>query len=150
MQGPPIPDPRKIGGLGVGPWPAAALTVYGAAEGLLERPLSASTDEAENLWVVTERALYLLVPGTARFRRFTAADGLHVGPGYTEPPDFTLVQGGIAGECFVGYYFHTTNDRDGVKPEDAHTENDPNAHMGKMDQVLLRPDGTLEVARTTA
>jgi hypothetical protein len=114
---------------------------------LLERPLSASTDEAENLWVVSEKALYLLTPGMARFRRFTAADGLHVGPGYTEPPDFTLVQGGIAGECFVGYYFHTTNDKDGVKPEDAHTVNDPNAHMGKMDQVLLRPDGTLEVRR---
>src|SRR5690349_16245222 len=60
--GPPKPDPHRIGGLGAGPWPAAPITVYGSAQGLLEAPLSASTDEAENLWVVTNRALYLLRP----------------------------------------------------------------------------------------
>ena len=58
--GPPPPDPHKVGGLGPGPWPLAPLTVYGSAQGLLERPISASTDEAENLWVVTTRALYLM------------------------------------------------------------------------------------------
>jgi hypothetical protein len=61
---------------------------------LLESPLSASADESENLWVVTSQALYVLRPGAHVFRRYTAQDGLHVGPGYTEPPDFTLVEGG--------------------------------------------------------
>src|SRR4051812_35859360 len=91
---PPPPDPHKVGGLGAGPWPVAPITVYGSAQGLLERPISASTDEAENLWVVTTRALYLMRPGDRIFRRYTAADGLHVGPGWTEPPDFTFVAGG--------------------------------------------------------
>src|SRR5207237_1617655 len=39
------------------------------------------------------------------------------------------------------YYFHDTHD---PPDKDAHTANDPYAHRGKMDQVLLRSDGTLE------
>ena len=144
---PPPPDPHRIGGLGKGPWPTAPLTIYGSAQGLLESPISASTDEAENLWVVSEKALYLLMPGMTSFRRFTAADGLHVGPGYTEPPDFTLVQGGGPGECFVGYYAHDTFDPPHTEPQFAHTDRDPVAHLGKMDQVLIRPSGALEVRR---
>ena len=141
---PPPPDPHKVGGLGLGPWPAAPITVYGSAQGLLEAPLSASTDEAENLWVVTQRALYLLRPGDKVFRRLTAADGLHVGHGWTEPPDFTMVVGGRAGECFVGYFAHDTH----TPPDpNAHTDLDPIAHLGKMDQVLLKPDLTLQVNR---
>ena len=142
--GPPPPDAHKIGGLGLGPWGNAPLTVYGSAQGLLESPVSASVDEGENLWVVSEKALYLLSPGAKVFRRYTAQDGLHVGAPWTEPPDITMVEGGKPGECFVGYYAHDTHD-----PPDkgAHTANDPIAHLGKMDQVLLRADGTLEVRR---
>ena len=136
--GPQPQNPHLKGGLGAGPWPTAALTIYNSAQGLLEAPISASTDEAENLWVVSHSALYLLTPGAATFRRYTAADGLHLGPGYTEFPDITLVQGGAANECFVGYYAHDTHD---------HTANDPIAHLGKMDQVILNADGTLEVRR---
>jgi hypothetical protein len=144
--GPPDagPDPHKIGGLGEGPWPLAPITVYGSAQGLLEAPISATTDEAENLWVVTNRALYLLRPGDKTFRRYTAADGLHYGPGWTDGPDITLVEGGAAGQCFVGYFAHDTH----YPPDkNAHTELDPIAHMGKMDQVLLQPDLTLHVNR---
>ncbi|HXN81112.1 MAG TPA: hypothetical protein VN883_01470 [Myxococcales bacterium] len=132
------------GGLGAGPWPQTPLTVYGSAQGLHEAPISVSVDESQNLWVVSHEALYLLRPGETRFHRFTASDGLHLGPGYTEYPDITLVEGGGPGECFVGYYAHDTHE-----PRDpgAHTANDPIAHMGKMDQVLLRADLTLEVRR---
>jgi hypothetical protein len=139
--GPPDagPDPHKVGGLGAGPWSTAPLTIYGSAQGLLEAPISASVDESENLWVVTERALYLLQPGARTFRRYSAQDGLHYGPGYTDPPDITWVEGGAKNECFVGYFFHDTHDKDN------HTVNDPYAHRGKMDQVLLRSDGALEV-----
>jgi hypothetical protein len=141
---PPPPDPHRVGGLGAGPWPTAPITVYGSAQGLFEAPVSASTDEAENIWVVTNRALYLLAPGEKTFRRYTAADGLHVGPGWTEPPDFTFVVGGSAGECFVGYYAHDTH----YPPDlNAHMYTDPIAHLGKMDQVKLNPDGTLQVNR---
>jgi len=49
--GPPPPDPHRIGGLGLGPWPAAPMTVYGTAQGLLEAPISASTSGwASRLW----------------------------------------------------------------------------------------------------
>jgi hypothetical protein len=139
-----LPNPHKIGGLGTGAFPTAALTIYGSAQGLLEAPVSASVDEGENLWVVTNSALYLLTPNATAFHRYTAADGLHYGPGFTEPPDITMVEGGTAGECFVGYWFHDTNT--GNTPG-AHTYVDPAAHMGKMDQVLLQPDGTLTVNR---
>ena len=80
-----------------------------------------------------------------------------MGSPWTDPPDTTLVVGGRGafkakdqewlGECFVGYYAHDTFDPPGTKPQRAHTANDPVAHMGKMDQVLLKPDGKLEVHR---
>ncbi|MFL5359828.1 MAG: hypothetical protein ACJ78U_02585 [Myxococcales bacterium] len=160
---PPPPDPHKVGGLGAGPWPVAPITVYGSAQGLLERPISASTDEAENLWVVTTRALYLMRPGEGTFRRYTAADGLHVGPGWTEPPDFTFVAGGkgvaaprpeipgkrgpipaTIGQAFIGYYAHDTHE---PQNPGAHTNVDPIAKLGKMDEVLLKEDMTLIVHR---
>src|SRR2546422_979424 len=136
------PDPHRIGGLGLGPFPADPVTIYGSAQGLLEPPISASVDEAENLWVVSQRALYLLAPGAKVFRRYTAQDGLHYGPMFTEAPDITLVEGGAKGECFVGYYARDTNSS---MFKDAHMWTDPWAHKGKMDQVLLEPDGSLKV-----
>src|SRR5437868_8028902 len=144
--GPPDagPDPHQIGGLGLGPFPADPLTIYGSAQGLLEPPISASVDEAENLWVVSHSALYLLTPGAKVFQRYTAQDGLHYGPGYTEAPDITLVEGGANGECFVGYSARDTN---ASMFKDAHMWSDPWAHKGKMDQVLLQPDGKLKVNR---
>jgi hypothetical protein len=138
------PDPHRIGGLGFGPFPKDPLTIYGSAQGLMEAPISASVDEGENLWVVTQSALYLLAPGARVFRRYTARDGLHYGAGYTEPPDITLVEAGAPGECFVGYYARDTNAK---MFKDAHMWTDPWAHMGKMDQVLLQRDGSLKVNR---
>ena len=120
------------------------LVIYGSAQGLLEAPVSASVDEGENLWVVTQRALYMLQPGAKAFRRYTARDGLHYGSGYTDPPDITWVEGGSDGECFVGYFARDTNSR--MFP-DAHLWSDPYAHMGKMDQVLLQSNGSLKVNR---
>src|SRR5213075_672739 len=60
----PVRDPHKVGGLGAGPFSTAPLTIYGSAQGILEFPVvAASVDEGENLWVVTEKALYLMRPG---------------------------------------------------------------------------------------
>jgi hypothetical protein len=112
-----------------GPWPVANVN-YGQAQGILEtRIVGMSTDEAQNRWVATPQALYLLKPGQTSFTRFDVASGLHLtgnpvrynphsnGPcasqfvceeGYgTEIT--ALVGGGVdlnqgyAGEVFVGY-----------------------------------------------
>ncbi|HEX9049848.1 MAG TPA: WD40 repeat domain-containing protein [Anaeromyxobacter sp.] len=64
---------------GPGPWPVANAT-YGMADGIEELPVVAmTTDEGQNRWVATARALYLLRPGDKRFTRFDEASGLHLG-----------------------------------------------------------------------
>jgi hypothetical protein len=136
---------------------------YGAAAGLQETPLvGASTDEAQNLWAATPQALYLLKPGDKSFKRFDAADGLHLfgnqerycRNGYIAPSDYCpasdtsygaatqagireIVGGGV-GEVFVGY----TGDDSGVGDL-----TDPGLHTGKVDRVRLKADGSLQVDR---
>ena len=61
-----------------GPWPQSN-EQFTAAQGIQESPVvGATTDEAQNLWVATANALYLLKPGQTTFHRFTAGDGLHL------------------------------------------------------------------------
>jgi hypothetical protein len=62
-----------------GSWPVCNAT-YGALDGILETPVVAATmDEAQNRWVATPFALYLLRPGDERFTRFDELNGLHLG-----------------------------------------------------------------------
>src|SRR5688500_4799470 len=75
----PPPPPNTAG-----PWPLADLTSYGSAQNLNGTIIDASPDDAQNIWAVTPDALYVLHPGQTAFRRFTAADGLHVQT-YTDP-----------------------------------------------------------------
>jgi hypothetical protein len=76
---PPVDPPLTTKFGGPGPWPVANAR-YGAADGLLETPIVAmSSDEAQNRWVATPRALYLLRPGETRFTRLDETDGLHLG-----------------------------------------------------------------------
>ncbi len=64
---------------GPGPWPVAN-AAYGWADGIQEMPVVAmTTDEGQNRWVATPRALYVLRPGDKRFTRFDEANGLHLG-----------------------------------------------------------------------
>src|SRR5207237_10390338 len=97
-----------------------------------------------NHYVRRSDDLYQTGPGAKVLRRDTVQDGLHYGSGYTESPNITLVEGGAKGECFVGYFARDTNS--GMF-KDAHMWTDPWAHLGKMDQVLLQPDGSLKVNR---
>jgi hypothetical protein len=143
-----------------GPWGDGNVR-YGKADGILEAPVvGVSTDETQNLWVATNQALYLLKPGETKFRRYDAADGLHLqsnpemycddrfgtpdaGPrcpiyGGAADPGITEITGGSADEVFVGYA--------GVN-EGSGDYDDPNRHSGKLDRVRLRPDGSLEVVR---
>jgi hypothetical protein len=80
-QTPPPPPPKHPGiAFGTqGPWPVQN-AAYGGADGLQESPVVAvTTDEAENRWVATARALYVLRPGDKSFKRFDELDGLHLG-----------------------------------------------------------------------
>ncbi len=138
-----------------GPWPVANRT-FTAADGLLEGPVvGTTTDEAENLWVATPVALYLLKPGATAFHRYTSKDGLHLPdnpviydedycsgargvPGSGDA--ITTVVGGAPGEVFVGYHGVMAANGDCTDPAS-------DRHSGKLDRVRLQPDGTLEVKR---
>jgi hypothetical protein len=154
-----------------GPWPIANAT-YGFSEGIEESPVVAvSSDEpvlttdggvAQNLWVATHNALYLLKPGVKSFKRFDSRDGLHLPgnpveycadlyfadgdktcrPGEAAAPGISTIVGGGPNEVFVGYWgFHDWND-----PHDGDWF-DVYRHYGKIDRVRLKADGTLDVVR---
>ncbi len=155
-DGPATPPPIEFGG--PGPWPLENAS-YGAGNGILEQPVvGVSTDEAQNLWVATHAALYLLQPGQTTFRRYAAAEGLHLAgnpvtycdsnfsggdkscpiTGAAASPGILSLVGGGANEVFVGYA--------GVE-EGSGDWADPNRHSGKLDRVRLHGDGTLRVDR---
>jgi hypothetical protein len=140
------------------PWGTANAT-YAAAAGILEQPVvGATTDEAQNLWVATHAALYLLKPGEHTFRRFDARDGLHLqgNPvrycdsdiaggdrqcpiyGAAADPGISEIEGGAPGEVFVGYFGTDDGSADW---------NDPNRHSGKVDRVRMTASGSLQVDR---
>ncbi len=127
--------PRALGYLGKGPWPLSTRTVATPGLGIGEAAIvGASTDEAQNLWVATTQALYLLKPGDPVFRRYAAADGLNIANAGS--PGITNLAGGAANQVFVGYEgVWTTNP----------TNTDPERHRGKFDFVTLNPNGTLTV-----
>ncbi len=151
---------------GPGPWPLQNVT-YGQADGLLAGDLGDgvigfSTDETQNQWVATRGALYLMRPGEKTFRRYDAKDGLHLQSnpvrycddsfmggdrscpiyGAASDPGISEITGGGPNEVFVGYFSeHDWND-----PEDG-TWGDKFRHMGKVDWVRLKPDGTIDVVR---
>lgn len=142
---------------GAGPWPLQNKT-YGAAEGIQESPVvAASTDEAQNLWVATPQAIYLMKPGDAKFTRFSSKDGLHLAdhpklydedycggekgvPGAANGDGISTLVGGAAGEVFVGYHGNIAVHGDC-------TDSAVDRHSGQLDRVRLKPDGTLEVTR---
>lgn len=101
MSGPDMANPA-------GPWPVADVTWYGSAQGL-GAILDANPDDAQDIWAASNDTLYLLRPGDTTFAKFTAADGLHVGPftdAYGNPnmTYITAIAGGAPGQVYVGYY----------------------------------------------
>jgi hypothetical protein len=143
-----------------GPWPMNDVT-YGSKDGIHETPIvGMSTDEAQNLWVATPSALYLLQPGAAQFKRFTIKDGLHLAGnpalycdvsypdgacpigGEANGDGIVEITAGAAGEVFVGYNgVHNWSD-----PNDELWQS-PNRHSGQLDRVKLKADGTIQVDR---
>lgn len=174
--GTPEPDRGFVFGT-QGPWPVENAS-YGAADGILEGPVvGVTSDEAQNRWIATPAALYLLRPGETSFRRYDAADGLHLpgnpasycddrpmrpgevcrgelSTGEAAPPGIRVVAGGGPDEVFVGYQGIddtgvTCPPKDPTKPlaEGYGDYCDPARHSGKIDRVRLAPDGAIEVER---
>jgi len=149
QQPPPTSGPA-------GPWPLADLTVYGAAQSLTGTIIDASPDDAQNIWAVTPDALYVLRPGEATFRRFTAAEGLHVQT-YTDPANgqqtvsnITAMAGGTANEVFVGYRGYEAPIPPPAPPPCCVANadfSDPRWHLGQADKVTLDPGGGIQVRR---
>ena len=153
-----------------GPWPVSN-AIYGAADGILDSPVvGMTTDEAQNRWVATHDALYLLAPGATAFRRFDQRDGLHMHGnavhycsdrqvaldhacpgaeswGEGKPPGITALAGGRPGEVFVGYAAVHPDGNDCGNNGGGEDWCDPDRHTGKIDRVQLQPDGTLKVDR---
>ncbi|MBS2028798.1 MAG: hypothetical protein JST54_12930 [Deltaproteobacteria bacterium] len=122
--------------LGAGPWPTAQSTQFVTGEPMVD----VSVDEAENIWAVSNDALYILRPGQTVFRKYTDADGLHIGN--AGAPGIMNVAGGKANEGFVGYNgvdIPTTPQITGDPTQDAPLK------MGGIDHISLKPDGTLTV-----
>jgi hypothetical protein len=173
------PAAGQRGGRGVafgspGPWPVANV-VYGGADGIRESPVvGLTTDEAQDRWVATPQALYLLEPGDKTFRRYDAADGLHLdgnpvlycddhpmaagdhcggaissGAGHA----ITRIVGGGPGEVFVGYAGTDPDSsiacasKPGTHPDAGADYCDPARHTGKLDRVRVGADGKLAVDR---
>jgi len=136
-----------------------ANVTYASPDGIQETPVvGLSTDAAQNRWLATNAALYLLKPGETRFRRFDARDGLHLPSnpvrycdsdftggdracpifGAAVAPGIRTLVGGGSGEVFVGYYGRSAGAGDWT---------DADRHSGKIDRVRLKPDGSVQVDR---
>ncbi len=200
VQPPPPPPPPDTGfKFGTpGPW-AVENRTYGASDGIRETPVVGfTTDEAQNRWIATPRALYVFRPAKddktppPPVLRFDQRDGLHFDPDLSEAgavaaatsgnPSFALycnenpmpqgattcagasnpranngtptwgggfapgiltIVGGAKNEVFVGYY-GTEPVLDPVTGDD---KADPGRHLGKVDRVRLKDDGTISVDR---
>jgi len=126
---------------GPGPWPTADLTVYSIGEDIVD----SSPDDAQNLWAISRTGLYLRRPGEASFRKFTAADGLHITPftdanGQSNQTSPTAMAGGRGNEVYVGYYGYETNG-------DPFMDTQAQKELGNADRVTVDANGTLTVTR---
>jgi hypothetical protein len=159
--GPPADPGPKFGTQG--PW-AVENRTFGSAEGIDNAPVvSMSTDEAQNRWVATPNALYVMKPGDAKFAKFTSADGLHLADnpvfyvedycggdgtaasrvsGAADPRGISTIVGGRANEVFVGYW-GAEEDTGGCDSKGAPNDR----HSGKIDRVRLLASGELQVDR---
>lgn len=116
--------------------------------------IDASPDDAQNIWAATPDTLYVLRPGQATFKPFTAADGLHI-QSFTDTTgttvtNITTMAGGHANEVFVGYRGYEQEIPPPAPPPCCVANadfSDPRWHLGQADKVTLNTDGTIQVRR---
>jgi hypothetical protein len=174
--GAPAPGSRVTLGT-QGPW-AVENCVYGGASGIQEGWIvGVTTDEAQNRWIATPRALYLATPGGA-FRRYDELDGLHLGavtgrtPGpvgwakYCDmvpiadgapcAPGLELLWGGATATGIRSVAGGGPNEvfvgyhgghTPGIACDGGPDWCDPLRHSGKIDRVRLNRDGSITVDR---
>jgi hypothetical protein len=124
-----------------GPWPTADLTLYNAAQGLDEALVDANPDDAQNIYAAASDALYVLRPGSTRFVKFTAADGLHIQPftdawGHPAVTYITAIGAGHANQVYVGYYGYESAGDPFLDPESLKA-------LGNGDDVSFGSDGKI-------
>jgi ligand-binding sensor domain-containing protein len=132
----------------------ADLTVYNSAQGLNGTIIDAGSDEAQNIWAATADTLYVLQPGQTTFKRFTAADGLHIQAftdnNGTTVSNITALAGGRSNEVFLGYRGYEQTIPPPAPPPCCEPQadfSDPRWHLGQADKVTLNQDGTIAVRR---
>lgn len=141
---PPDLDAPDLGNP-AGPWPLADLTIYNSANGISEAILDSSPDATQNIWAASGDTLYLLRPGQTTFQKFTAADGLHIGP-FTNPlgnpqmTNITAIAAGGANQVFVGYQGYETLG-------DPYLDTEAQKELGNADRVNVDAAGKLTVVR---
>jgi hypothetical protein len=106
--------------------------------------LDASPDDAQNLWAASQDTLFLLRAGHP-VKKFTAADGLHIGP-FTDPSNhpnvtsITALAGGHGNQVFVGYY--------GYESDTPFSDSEQQKELGNADKVGFDPSsGALTITR---
>jgi hypothetical protein len=124
-----------------GPWPTAALTTYGAAQGLDEPIIDANPDDAQNIYAAASDALYVLRPGSTHFVKLTAQDGLHIqsftdANGNPAVTYITAIGGGHANQVYVGYYGYESDGNPFLDPESL-------KELGNGDDVTFGSDGKI-------
>ncbi|MFM2154082.1 MAG: hypothetical protein RL199_2517, partial [Pseudomonadota bacterium] len=122
-DGTPDMTPAPRGALGVGPWPAAPLTVLPLPQGAV----GVGVDIGENLWVVGRTTLYLRRAGGDRFESFVA------GGGPLGPDPLLSVAGAGPGVAYVGHEGRFGADPD-IEPEEVR-------RSGDVRKVTLTPTG---------
>jgi len=132
---PPVKEARPpVGGVVVppkktaGPWPVADVVHYGRDQGLPDRVLGVGVDDAQNVYVIDDRAVYAARAGVGEFVR--TDEGGQLDTGHTP----YSVCGGGPGRVYVGYLTYE------AAPEELSEEE---KLLGDLDRFVLQPDGTL-------
>jgi len=123
--------PVMKGQLGAGPWPTTAVVTMGGAEGLDGPIVGVSVDTGQNIYAVSEDALFIRRAGAAKFERYDrGTNGLRDFP-------FLSVAGAKAGQAFVGHEGNTPESEFNDPPTDP-----PEVRQsGDIERIDLTPNG---------
>lgn len=129
--GKPDFSPVARGALGAGPWPTAAVTKMGGAEGLDGDIVGVSVDMGQNIYAVSESALFIRRAGAAKFEKYPrGTNGLR---DYA----FLSVAGAKAGQAFVGHLGDTPDSEFNEPPTDSLELR----RSGDIERIDLTPTG---------
>jgi hypothetical protein len=137
--------PVALGELGAGPWPTTELVTYDASHGLQPPIVGASVDTGQNVYAVSNGALFVRRPGEGRFTRYDRnTNGLR---------DYRLfsVVGHRPGVAFVGYEGVFAYPPDTLSEEEKANWLEPQAvrRSGDVQRIELAPAGIRAIGYVT-